>query len=88
MDQVEAKQGWMNIETDAHSVLAGGQQLDWVTVIAEAERLADRYTPLTGTASLDTLHIAAAISLGAKTFISFDDRQRDMASRAGLIVLD
>lgn len=88
MDSVTAAGVWASIETDLHGVLSDGRQLDWLTVISEAERLSARYTPLTGTGSLDTLHVAAALNLDARTFISFDDRQRRMATQAGLTVLD
>ena len=37
--------------------------------------------------SLDILHVAAALTLGARVFVSFDDRQRKLARRARLKVL-
>jgi hypothetical protein len=40
-----------------------------------------------GVRSLDILHVAIAMSLGARTFLSFDDRQRALATRAGLTVV-
>jgi predicted nucleic acid-binding protein len=39
-----------------------------------------------GTRSLDLLHVAAALALEAKVFLSFDDRQRKAAASEGLQV--
>ena len=59
----------------------------WENVFARAERLRAEYTAMLGVRSLDILHVAIALSLGARTFLTFDDRQRDLASRAGLTVV-
>ena len=53
---------------------------------AKARELSDRHTPSLATRSLDLLHIAAALLLGAKVFYSFDERQRKAAAREGLSV--
>ena len=37
-----------------------------------------------GHRSLDILHVATAVHLGAKEFLTFDGRQRALASHAGL----
>ncbi len=51
----------------------------------EARRLASRWTPRLGTRTLDILHVAAAIVLGAETFHTFDARQKKLAKAAGLV---
>ena len=53
---------------------------------AKARELSDRYTPTLATRSLDLLHVAAAVLLGAKVFYSFDERQRRAAAGEGLRV--
>jgi len=58
----------------------------WETVFAHAERLRAEHTVTLGVRSLDILHVAIALSLGAKTFLSFDDRQRALAMHVGLTV--
>lgn len=56
-------------------------------------RLSDRFrelcelTPETGCRTMDILHVACATQLAPESFVSFDDRQRDLAIRAGLKVL-
>ena len=54
--------------------------------------LLDRYlqlsvhTPTLGCRTLDILHVAAAVLLGTALFVSFDQRQRQLAELAGLKV--
>jgi len=36
---------------------------------------------------MDILHVATALDLGAKQFVSFDERQRELAEAEGLDVL-
>ncbi len=51
-----------------------------------ARHLSDRHAAATGCRTLDLLHVAAALSLGVKTFVTFDERQRAMATLEGLTV--
>lgn len=44
------------------------------------------HTQSIGCRSLDILHVACALQLNVDTFITFDDRQRELASREGLRV--
>ncbi len=59
------------------------------TLAALPPRLARsaKYAASTLARSLDILHVAAALPLGARVFVSFDDRQRKLARRARLKVL-
>ena len=51
-------------------------------------RQLSRETPRLGCRSLDIMHVACAIQLQADVFITFDERQRNLASFAGLQVPD
>jgi hypothetical protein len=51
-----------------------------------AVELANRHSAKLGTRSLDLMHVAAALLLGAGTFLSFDERQRKTAKAEGLKV--
>lgn len=42
------------------------------------------HTQSLGCRSLDILHVASALQLEARTFVTFDERQRELAFRAGL----
>jgi predicted nucleic acid-binding protein len=48
-------------------------------VYAQARRLAQRWTRTLGTPTLDIIHVASAIALGAEAFHTFDERQRALA---------
>ncbi len=50
----------------------------------KARELSDQYTPKLATRSLDLLHVAAALLLNTKLFLSFDERQREAARGEGL----
>jgi len=52
-----------------------------------AHDLVDKITPLTGTRTLDALHLAIAKLNGVKTILSFDKNQRLAAKAAGLALL-
>jgi predicted nucleic acid-binding protein len=47
-------------------------------------RLAQQYGPRLGLGTLDTLHIASALELGAERFWTFDERQAKLARAVGL----
>jgi hypothetical protein len=53
----------------------------------KARELSRRHTPDIAARSLDILQTAAALLLGADTICSFDERQRELASAAGLKAL-
>jgi len=55
-------------------------------LFVKAAELADRHSAKLGTRSLDLMHVAAALLLGAETFFSFDERQRKAAKVEGLKV--
>lgn len=54
---------------------------------ATSARLSDAHSASIGMRSLDLMHVAAAMILGADTFLSSDSRQREAAKREGLTVL-
>jgi len=58
----------------------------WPEVLLEAERLSAGHSESIGTRSLDILHVASALVLGAKDFLTFDTRQGTLAKAAGLRV--
>jgi predicted nucleic acid-binding protein len=60
--------------------------LIWADALREAERLGEAHLTETGVRSGDLLHIASAVVLGARDFVTFDQRQTTLARRAGLKV--
>jgi len=59
---------------------------DWSDVHHIAERLSARYTAARGYRAFDLLHIATALHLDVRNFLSFDTHQRKAAAGEGLKV--
>lgn len=57
---------------------------DMDAVIRHAQQIALGHTATGGHRSLDVLHVATAVHLGAKEFLSFDQRQIALARSLGL----
>jgi predicted nucleic acid-binding protein len=47
-------------------------------------QLAQKYVARLGSGTLDTLHVASALELGAERFWTFDERQAKLAKAVGL----
>ena len=77
---------WANLESDLRSARLVRATVKWPAAFRRAARLSERHSATTGTRSLDILHVSAAKSLRTVEFISFDGRQRALASATGLIV--
>jgi hypothetical protein len=60
--------------------------LNWSEALREAERLGEAHLTELGVRSGDLLHVASAVVLGAREFVTFDQRQTALARRAGLKV--
>jgi hypothetical protein len=56
------------------------------TIEQKADELSASYSATLGCRTLDIIHVAAALVLGAKEFITFDTRQGALARQAGLAV--
>ena len=56
----------------------------WRAALRRAGDLSRKHTAAIGCRSLDVLHVASALELGFKTFLTFDRRQRRLALAAGL----
>ena len=58
--------------------------VSWRNALRLAEDLSRKWTPTVKSRSLDILHVASAVMLNRKVFLSFDRRQRALARVAGL----
>lgn len=56
----------------------------WRSALRRAADLSREHTPQLGCRTLDVLHVACALELGASAFLTFDERQRRLARRVGL----
>lgn len=68
--------------------LAEGRYVDadilWRATLRRAAELSRAHTPALGCRTLDVLHVATAVELGLRYFVTFDSRQRQLAGAAGL----
>lgn len=55
-------------------------------VTRQVERLGAAHSSILGTRTLDIMHVAQAVVLKAKDFLTFDRRQAALAKAAGLLV--
>ena len=80
----EGMNAWNWLAEDfAHGHLV---QMDilWRAALNRAIELSQAHTPRLGTRSLDVLHIACAVELKLRHFLTFDHRQQDLAVAVGL----
>jgi predicted nucleic acid-binding protein len=56
----------------------------WRRTLDLAAELSMRYTETLGTRTLDVLHVASALTLEARRFVSYDERQAGLARAVGL----
>ncbi|MCW5556108.1 MAG: type II toxin-antitoxin system VapC family toxin [Verrucomicrobiae bacterium] len=83
---VESLAAWQEVEQDLAAGLLVPTPNLWSKLFREAEALAEHHTPKIGCRSLDVLHVAAALVLGATDFCTFDTRQAKLAQLAGMQV--
>jgi predicted nucleic acid-binding protein len=80
----EADQMLVDWEADVAAGLNQLVQNDADAVLHYARSLSLQRTDAGGHRTLDILHVATAVHLGAKEFLTFDQRQRKLARYAGL----
>ena len=84
-------QGLEDALSDFETEFAHGQlvQADilWRAALNRAAELSRTHTPALGTRALDVLHVACALELKLRHFLTFDDRQRKLAAAAGLKIV-
>jgi predicted nucleic acid-binding protein len=83
LTEFEAARAWKRFEGDVQaSVLEPARFPD--SAWEEAITLAHRFCASLGVRTLDTLHVACALELGADRFWTFDERQLRLAAAVGL----
>ncbi len=75
-----------NLQQDLRSDRLLRTAVNWPLAFRVASTLSKRHSATKGTRSMDILHVAAAKALRASEFISFDSRQRLLATALGLKV--
>jgi predicted nucleic acid-binding protein len=59
----------------------------WRATLRSAAGISRAHAPALGCRTLDLLHVATALELGLRIFVTFDDRQKQLARAAGLKVV-
>ena len=75
-----------DLQSDLASGLVQVVPVDWAKVISRAEQLSAQHTGTGGHRGFDILHVATALELAAKVFLTFDARQSTLAKAVGLKV--
>ena len=75
------------IEDDLRDGMLIHSGVEWTNVFRRADELSEKHAGgREGQRTIDLLHVAIALESGARTFLSFDNRQRKLARVAGLKV--
>jgi predicted nucleic acid-binding protein len=80
----DAAAAMANLEKDLRSGRLRQPKVNGPAALRMAARLSERHSAVTGTRSLDVLHVAAAKTLRVAELVSFDTRQRTLAAAVGL----
>lgn len=75
-----------DLESDVEAGVWEAPDYDLADVHARAEILARQHAATLGTRTVDILHVAAAVLLGARHFVTGDRRQASLAEAAGVEV--
>jgi len=82
----EARAAAKNLSDDLRAARLVKTNVNWSAAFRLAARYSKKHSATAGTRSLDILHVAVAKLLRATRFVSFDVRQRVLATAVGLIV--
>lgn len=83
----EAASAILDLEADLASGVLRRTAIDWAETWELCRQLSIAHASVVGSRTLDTLHVASAIRLGLREFVSTDARQRQLAERVGLRVV-
>jgi predicted nucleic acid-binding protein len=86
MTTAECRLAFRHIEEDLRDGLLIHAPVNWTDAFRRADDLSEKHAAREGQRTIDLLHVAIALECGAKTFLSFDNRQRKLAQAAGLKV--
>lgn len=81
---VQREKALHDLESDKAAGVLHVAPLDWPKALKHAEALGRRHTEGLGARGMDILHVASALALKAGRFVTFDERQRELARLAGL----
>ena len=74
------------IDEDLREGLFVHAAVSWTDAFRRADELSEKHAARDWQRTIDLLHVAIALECGSDTFLSFDQRQRNLAQAAGLQV--
>lgn len=83
----ELRKALGHLQRDVDQGVLQAPSINWTDIFGEAKRLTAKYALVTQCRTLDTLHIAMALSLEVSSIGTTDERQRVLARKAGLKVI-
>ncbi|MEQ2006869.1 MAG: type II toxin-antitoxin system VapC family toxin [Limisphaerales bacterium] len=86
LSEVQAQTGLAAFELDCEQGIWTTVGLQLERLLATARELSFKHTARSGCRAFDLLHVAAALAYDARTFLSFDLTQCDLARAEGLVV--
>jgi predicted nucleic acid-binding protein len=87
LSEPQRREIWQLVEADIDGGIFALTPVPSALLHDRAAKLAAKYSPTTGMRTLDLLHVAAAMLLGAERMFTFDQRQRKAATGEGLRAL-
>lgn len=82
----EAEKMLSDLNDDLHQGSVVSVELDFIDLLVTGQRISKSRTATGGHRSFDLLHVATALELGAKEFLTFDVNQISLARAEGLAV--
>ena len=86
MTAADCRLAFRQIEEDLRDGLLLHTPVAWTDAFRRADDISEKHAATEGQRTIALLHVALALECGAKTFLSFDTRQRKLAKAAGLKV--
>jgi predicted nucleic acid-binding protein len=87
-DEEEVAGALRDIESDVVAGVLRAAAVPWDEAWVRCRVLSDAHVAVTGCRTLDTLHVAGALLLGAEELVTGDVRQATLARKAGLRVVN
>jgi predicted nucleic acid-binding protein len=82
----DRRTAFRQMEEDLRDGLLVHTPINWTDALRRADELSEKHASTNGQRTIDLLHVAFALECDAKTFLSFNNRQRGLAAAAGLTV--
>ena len=83
----QATHAWQSLNEDFAEGRLSQVDILWRAALNRAAEFSRKFSVELGTRSLDVLHVSCAIELGLPNFLTFDERQRALATKVGLKVV-